>query len=122
MHNQAQRCEHEVRDERCEPCWEGEYMFFMIFLVVHCNHHLGQSHINGFVVTIFVEILELLIGARGIEGGRGVIREDVAQMDSIIKGDEVGDTGQDCVWVPVSVDVFTTYVSVNGCKITIEMQ
>ena len=57
-----------------------------------------------------------------MEGGRGAICEDAVQMDGIIRGDEVGDVGQDCVWVLVSANVFTTYVSVNGCKIAIEMQ
>ena len=96
-------------------------MFFTIFLV-HCNHYLGQSHVDGFVVTVFVEILEFLTGARGVEGGGGAIREDAVQMDSIIGGDEVGDAGQDCVRVPGTANMFATYVSVNGCKIAIEMQ
>ena len=121
MDNMALWCEHEVRDERCEPCWEGEYMFFMIFLV-HCNHDSGQSHVDGFVVTIFIEFLELFIGAQGIEGGGGAIHEDALEMNGIIRGDEVGDMGQNGVWVLMSTDVFTTYVSMNCCKIAIEVQ
>ena len=121
MYDKALQCEHEVRDERCEPGWEGEYMFFTI-LFVHHNHDLGQSHIDGFVVTIFVEFLELFIGAQGMEGGRGAICEDALEMDGIIRGDEVGDAGQDGVWVLMSTNMFATYVAMNCCKIAIEMQ
>ena len=48
---------------------EGEYLFFVV-LLVHCNHDLGHSHINRFVVTVLIELLELVIGAQGIEEGR----------------------------------------------------
>ena len=123
MYDKALWCEHEVGDERCEPCWKGEYMHFVIFLV-HGNHDLGHSHINGFVVTIFVEFLELFIGAQGMEGGGGAICEDALEMDSIISGDEGGDAGQYDVWVLMSstCNVFTAYVAMNCCKIAIEMQ
>ena len=78
MYNQPLGSEHEVRDERCKPsCREGEYLFLAVFLVHH-NHDLWQSHINGFVVAIFIQFLELVSGAQGIEGGRQAIHEDAS--------------------------------------------
>ena len=47
---------------------EGEYLFFVVFLVHH-YHDLGHSHINGFVVAIFIKFLKFMAGAQGIEGG-----------------------------------------------------
>ena len=58
-----------------------------------------------------------------MEGGGGSIHEDASEMDGIIRGDEVGDTGQDGVWVPMSINhVLAAYVAMNCCKIAIEMQ
>ena len=53
--------EHEVGDEWCKPCGEGEYLFLVVFLVHH-NHDLWQSHVDGFVVAIFIEFLKLVSG------------------------------------------------------------
>ena len=59
-------CEHKIWDEGGNPGVKGEKLLFAI-LFVHGFHDLGYPGHDGFVVAVLVELLELSLGAGGVE-------------------------------------------------------
>ena len=74
------------------------------------------------MVTVLVKLLELSLGAGGIEECRGAICEDTAEVCCVVWCYQVGNSGQDDVGVMVGTNMLPSYIVVDGGEIAIEME